>query len=789
MAMDSRIRVLHLGSPTGLYGAERWILALVNNMDRARVDSIVAVIRDDPKLGADLCAEAGRQGFRTHVFEAHGKVNWSAVRMLNGYLQAERIDVLHTHGYKTDVIGLLAARGTSCKLVSTPHGWSKQAGFKLRLYEALDRRVFCHLHAVVPLSQELFDDLATRLCLRGKLHLIPNGVDLSDVRRPVAIAPEIATWKAEGRFVFGYIGQLIKRKGLDVLLQALAGSSGENWRLALVGEGDERGTLEAQAGALRIGDQVRFFGFREDRMAFLKGFDAFVLPSRLEGIPRCLMESMAAGVATIASDIPGCRDLIAHGGSGLLFVPDSVAELRGALQEVARDETLRSRLAAAGQRTIEENWSAEIMAKRYGALYAELINCKKVASHRCADNEVHPRQADRIRLTERERVADGSPVDGKRKSPFVVFSDDWGEHPSSCQHLFKRIAKDFPVVWVNTVGMRHPRLTLADARKAYRKLRRMLSGLSKPQGGQSEVTVLQPPMLPYAGLRIVQDLNRQSVVRAVRGALDRLGLSSPIVVTTVPNAADVVGSIGGARIVYYCVDDFAHWPGMDSDRVRRMEEQLIFQADLFIATSQKLLERLRATGKQSYLLEHGVDVDFFATEAEVEHHALAAIPKPRVGYIGLIDERLDQDLLIEVASRMAHVSFVLAGPFVIDVNRLRRLSNVFFTGAIPYRELPSLIKGFATLLLPYVCNTLSESISPLKLKEYLATGKSVVSTPLLEVSAMKPHVLIGSSPEQIAGALEVGIASGDSKPQRELLLKHDWNIKAQQFVSMCMSGR
>lgn len=114
MAPDSRIRVLHLGSPTGLYGAERWILALVNNMDRTRVESAVAVIRDDPNLGADLCTEAGRQGFRTHVFEARGKVNWSAVRMLKGYLQAERIDVLHTHGYKTDVIGLLAARGTAC---------------------------------------------------------------------------------------------------------------------------------------------------------------------------------------------------------------------------------------------------------------------------------------------------------------------------------------------------------------------------------------------------------------------------------------------------------------------------------------------------------------------------------------------------------------------------------------------------------------------------------------------------------------------------------------------------
>lgn len=536
--------------------------------------------------------------------------------------------------------------------------------------------MFCHLHAVAPLSQDLFDDLATRPCLRGKLHLIPNGVDLSDVRSAVAIAPEISAWKAEGRFVFGYIGQLIKRKGLDVLLQALAGCSEENWRLALVGEGNERVALEAQAGALGIGERVRFFGFREDRMAFLKGFDAFVLPSRLEGVPRCLMESMAAGVATIASDIPGCRDLINQGEAGLLFVPDSIADLRGALLQIVRDETLRSRLAVAGQRTIEENWSAEIMADRYEALYAELTGSKNVASFHGADDEAHPRQADSIRLMEEcARVTDGSPIGGERKPPFVVFSDDWGEHPSSCQHLFLRIAKDFPVIWVNTVGMRNPGLTIADARKAYRKLKRMLSGSSQSPGRQSEVTVLQPPMLPYAGLQIVRDLNRRSVVRAVQGALGRLGLSSPIVVTTVPNAADMVGLIGGARIVYYCVDDFAYWPGLDSDRVRRMEERLISQADLFIATSQKLLERLRATGKPSYLLEHGVDVDFFATGAEVEHHVLAAIPKPRVGYIGLIDERMDQDLLIDVAARMNHLAFVLAGPVVTDVSRLQKVEQ------------------------------------------------------------------------------------------------------------------
>lgn len=373
MATDSPIRVLHLGSPTGLYGAERWILALVNNMDRERVESTVAVIRDDPKLGADLCTEAARQGFQTQVFEAYGKVNWSAVRMLKRHLQEERIDVLHTHGYKTDIIGMLAARGTGCKLVATPHGWSKQAGLKLRAYEALDRRVFCHLHAVAPLSQDIFDELAGRACLKGKLHLILNGVDLSDVRKPVAIAPGIRAWKSQGHFVFGYIGQLIRRKGLDVLLRALARCEAGNWRLAIVGEGDEREPLVRQSQELGIADRVGFFGFRDDRIAFLKGFDAFVLPSRLEGVPRCLMESMAAGVPVIASDIPGCRDLIASGESGVLFEQDSVPDLQRALSRIVQDDAYRRSIAAAGKRVVEEKWSAAIMATSYTRLYEGLL--------------------------------------------------------------------------------------------------------------------------------------------------------------------------------------------------------------------------------------------------------------------------------------------------------------------------------------------------------------------------------------------------------------------------------
>jgi len=374
MISHGKIRVLQLGSPTGLYGAERWILALVNNIDRAKVETEIAVILDDPKLNADLCKQAALMGFSTTVFNACGKFNWSAVKQIRAHIVKNRVDILHTHGYKTDMIGLLAARGANCKIVTTPHGWSTNAGFKLSIYELLDRAIFGFFDGVAPLSKDLYDDLKSIPWLRSKLRLIPNGVDLSDIDQASEIADEMLKWKSDGYFIIGYIGQLIRRKGLDILLKALAKLESESWRLAIIGDGDTQPELSQLACDSGHEKRVRFFGFRSDRLSFLKAFDVFVLPSRLEGVPRCLMEAMAYKVPVIASDIPGCRDLVRHGQTGLLFKPESVDELQQMITSLMSDDTIRSRLASNARRTIEDEWSAYSMASRYLDLYSELVN-------------------------------------------------------------------------------------------------------------------------------------------------------------------------------------------------------------------------------------------------------------------------------------------------------------------------------------------------------------------------------------------------------------------------------
>jgi glycosyltransferase involved in cell wall biosynthesis len=377
--------------------------------------------------------------------------------------------------------------------------------------------------------------------------------------------------------------------------------------------------------------------------------------------------------------------------------------------------------------------------------------------------------------------------------PFIVFSDDWGEHPSSCQHLFRRIARDHPVLWVNTVGMRAPRLSWTDFRKARLKIAKMLAGTRGGESARAEslkLRVYQPKMLPFA-LSAVRKWNRHSVVAAVNRAAAEFGIRDPVVVCAVPNACDFVDALNARRVVYYCVDDFTQWPGLDHRLIREMDRLMIEAADVLVATSSKLATRLDATGKPTYLLQHGVDLDLFGRDASVEHACLHGIPKPRAGYFGLFDERNDMELIAALARRMPDFSFVFTGPVTADIQGLRALPNIRFTGAVPYNELPDVIAGLDVLFIPYLVNDFTDSISPLKLKEYMATGKAVVTTPMAEAMPYRQQVQVAAGAEEWERALRTGLDADVIARRRSiqgLLAGDSWDEKAQLFLRWCVES-
>jgi glycosyltransferase involved in cell wall biosynthesis len=208
--------------------------------------------------------------------------------------------------------------------------------------------------------------------------MIANGVDLDEVDAaapaPGAAAPLAASDSgAVDALTVGYVGRLVPGKRVDVLIDAFAALRLARKRLLIIGEGPQQESLQRQAQARGVGAQVTFTGYREDRLQLLASLDVFVLPSESEGIPRCLLEAMAASVPVIASDIPGCRALVRHGETGELFAVGDVAGLADALRRAAASPAQRLARAAAGRRHVREHYSAAAMAEQYLALYRRLL--------------------------------------------------------------------------------------------------------------------------------------------------------------------------------------------------------------------------------------------------------------------------------------------------------------------------------------------------------------------------------------------------------------------------------
>lgn len=374
--MPEKIKVLELGSSNYLFGAERWILALVQNLDPALFDVTVSVIQDSAGGQTGLLDLASHLGIRTESIRANGRFDPRAVGKLVRLIRSNRIDIVHTHGYKTDILGYLATRLTRARQVCTPHGWATHMDLKLKAYVYLGNKVLPRADGIAPLSNALLEDLRKMGVPSDRTRLIPNAADLVEVEQ--APSWSRSSLGLEGQYVVGYIGQLIPRKRIETLILAFARFHEvvHNSTLLILGEGETETVLKGVAASHRLTEKIRFLGFREDRLSYLKIFDVFVLPSELEGIPRCLMEAMAAGVNVVASDIAGTTDLVKHRVTGLTFPVGNDAALFRNLMELKQESSLATSLREHALKQVEQHHSARRMGKEYGEFFQQLLTSK-----------------------------------------------------------------------------------------------------------------------------------------------------------------------------------------------------------------------------------------------------------------------------------------------------------------------------------------------------------------------------------------------------------------------------
>jgi glycosyltransferase involved in cell wall biosynthesis len=364
---------------------------------------------------------------------------------------------------------------------------------------------------------------------------------------------------------------------------------------------------------------------------------------------------------------------------------------------------------------------------------------------------------------------------------FVVFSDDWGRHPSSCQHLFRRIARRNRVLWVNTLGTRTPTLSRSDLARAAAKVREWIR--PTPPVAEEPVRVLRPLMTPFDRWRPLRAVNARLVRRAVTRAAALGGVRAPIVVTTIPNAAGVVGRLGEASSVYYCVDEYSEWPGADRKAMLEMERELLARVDLVVTTSEALFESKSAKHPRVRLLPHGVDWERFRAGAGRVPPELERLPRPRVGYPGLVDARLDVARIAALARAMPGASFVLLGPRQLGPGELDALSNVHFLPPVPYEDVPAVLAALDAAFLPYVLSELTARMNPLKLRELLAAGLPVVATPLPEIAREGAFVRLARDGDDWLTGLRAAIAEGRSRAaaRSESVRGQSWEARAEEL--------
>ena len=371
------MHILQFICSTGFYGAERWILALCNNTQDPNVTYSLAVTDEVASKNLEIAKHFKRDCGDVFELPMAHKFDYKAVSTLANYITANNIDAVHTHGYKSDVLGVLAAKKAGVPVIVTPHGFENAKDIKLRLFIWLGCQAMKFADHVVPLSPQLVKDCKQYAIKEPQLVYIQNGVDLSEVEKfknkPLALT------KAKKRI--GFIGQMISRKNIIDLLDVFneLHNKMDNVELVLLGDGDSRVSLEQHTQTLESKDDIHFLGYRDDRLDYLKSFALFVMTSTLEGIPRCLMEACAMETPVAAYDIAGIDQLITHESTGLLAPLGDKAALLLAWEKILQNDDYARQLGKNACDYVNEHYSAKRMADEYTTLFNELLDNKDVS--------------------------------------------------------------------------------------------------------------------------------------------------------------------------------------------------------------------------------------------------------------------------------------------------------------------------------------------------------------------------------------------------------------------------
>lgn len=373
------MKILHLISSAGVYGAETMVLNVTEAQKAQGHEPVIGVFRNHRCPNLALVDEARKRNLPVEIFDCRGRFDRLTVRSIRRFISSHSIQLVHSHGYKSDFYAYLAARATGAAFVATCHLWTR-ATRSLRVYEFMDSLVLRRADRVVGVSDVITKGLLESGISKSKLSTIYNGTDL--LRFDSAGATLREELGIGNRLLIGTVARLEKQKGLEYLIHAAKDVISEfpDSLFVLVGDGSLRCRLGELINDLGLQSRIQLLGERKDMPGIYSSLDLFVLPSIDEGMPMTILEALAAKRPVVATRVGAVEKLIIHEQTGLLVEARDVPALRDSILRCMRDQPFARRLGSNGERHVQASFSAEAMARNYIEIYKQALGNQERAA-------------------------------------------------------------------------------------------------------------------------------------------------------------------------------------------------------------------------------------------------------------------------------------------------------------------------------------------------------------------------------------------------------------------------
>jgi glycosyltransferase involved in cell wall biosynthesis len=371
------VNVLHLIDSGGLYGAENVLLNLMHQQNNVGYKTTLGSIGTSSDGQKAIEKKAVDTGLQIELFRMRNGLNVSGAFRIINYARNNKVDIIHCHGYKSNIIlGLLPKKYRNTPYVATLHGWTSINLFtKMWLYEWADALMMKRANGVVVVSKAMLNHTKLKY-LNISPVVIYNGIPIKENNDSYSETLLFNGNKNKDLKLIS-IGRLSKEKGFDILIKSVGYMVSKfkyNVKLCIIGDGPEKNNLFKLTNELNLGNRIVFTGYIPDAHMVLKSFDIFVMSSITEGMPITLLEAMRVGMPIVATAIGGIPEALDNGKCGIVVSPGSEIELARGISQLHEDNRLKIFLSKESMQQFYHNFTVEKMEKNYRSVYDRVIN-------------------------------------------------------------------------------------------------------------------------------------------------------------------------------------------------------------------------------------------------------------------------------------------------------------------------------------------------------------------------------------------------------------------------------